>query len=351
MRTRTLALGTAILWMIPSRRAAAQAPSRVSEQWGQARELGGNWLAYPTLIGTAVVSTSFSQYTRLDSESVPALPVGVLGSLDVTEYVPVLHFEQSVAFTNWFEASLGLTGRGVIGVSTPAVVTQGLTGATGFNGGVGFRLFRSDASKTQLTLRLSGGSQWGEVVDIPNLIDNLANAPVRSLQSVVNGNLGSFLLTPHANYTFGGALDLAQAFTSAIALQLEGGVHGNHAQLNPFSAAADARVANGRAATLSWGGAAVTLDGQGIGIPVGLMAEYRASYLSGVLVSSYLDPEGLNQAAALSVLYTGRTDLQLGLTARYVSFPPIVGRDPSGAPAASGQPEVWGVEVGFRHIW
>jgi hypothetical protein len=98
-------------------------------------------------------------------------------------------------------------------------------------------------------------------------------------------------------------------------------------------------------------GAALDIDADPIGLPVALMLEYRGRAVNvsdkGQKEASF-DVSSLEHLVAVGVYYSGRTDLQLGLTG-YTLFGQVPSYGANAIP--SGKPLDLAAQLVFRYFW
>src|SRR5262245_33027545 len=143
---------------------AAKAEAAQTEP-AQTRRVGGHPFLFPILMHTALVTTHVGIREGFAVREVPDLPVGRLGTRDIT----LNGFQQSLDLGFRILPWLGVYGfaRGVIitGVTADSLLVDGASFDFVISGGGVLRLLRDDSTGTQLALRLRVGYSQGR--DIP----------------------------------------------------------------------------------------------------------------------------------------------------------------------------------------
>jgi hypothetical protein len=162
------------------------------------------------------------------------------------------------------------------------------------------------------------------------------------------------LLTPFEGVTYGVSLNLTQAIGRYFGLQASVGYYAESATYRPtrYDVATGGPVM--REHTVSTQrpsfGIAADLDGQPAGLPLALLVEYRAtpSSVTDTQDVRELYASSLEQLVALGLFYSGRTDLQLGVTTYtvYGQLPTL-----SANAMHSGKPLDLALQLVFRYYW
>jgi len=165
------------------------------------------------------------------------------------------------------------------------------------------------------------------------------------------------LLTPFEGVTYGVSLNLTQAIGRYFGLQASVGYYAESATYRPtrYDIASGGPVMQEHTVSTQRPsfGIAADLDGAPAGLPLAVLVEYRATPSS---VTDTQDTEELRELytsslehlVALGLFYSGRTDLQLGVTTYtvYGQLPTL-----SANAMHSGKPLDLALQLVFRYYW
>jgi hypothetical protein len=126
------------------------------------------------------------------------------------------------------------------------------------------------------------------------------------------------LLTPFEGLTYGVSLNVAQAIGSYLGLQASVGYYAESSTYRPtrYDPVSGGPVMREHTVSTQRPSIAVAadFDASPAGLPLAILLEYRATPTSITLDLADNGQTGTEQLVALGLFYSGRTDLQLGLT-------------------------------------
>lgn len=313
--------------------------------------LRGHQFLHPTLQDTAIIATHVGLSEAGVILDADALPVGILGTRDVQLAGFQQRLEFALGITDWL--GIHLDGRGGILVGRNVQSLLYKIGSLEAEGAlsVALRILRSEASGTQLTVRLDGALNTGRDFSVQPLIESLVEAPGTTVESVATGNLRELLQVPVHERGAGVGLYLAQAFTRGFSLQASVSVNAIWRTEAPFLPSAGERVDRDSRTIQGEGAVALTYDFNAHRVPIALLGEYliRLGERTG---PTFLADDIRIHTASLGIYYSGERHLQLGLTAAgRIRSDPLLGFDALGLPAASEPLDLAYGQLSFRYLW
>jgi hypothetical protein len=320
------------------------------------RLLKGHRYLFPVLQdGIPFSTTHFGIRQGLALASYPGVPLGPLGRQDLTASGLAQNFDAGVHITDWLALQATGAGQVITGVNVASIVLSGASFSASGEAGPLLRVLRSDRSGTQVALSVTGGAGTGRSVNVLPLVNALVSTQGQTLDSVLKGNIGKFVLVPTSKATVAGTVSAAQTLTPNFGILASvQGRYTNEVQ-SPFDAAKGTNVDVSSSNVEIKGALALTADGAPSGIPGAIMVEYLAN-ASNVSTGSTTGPSDsssdLGHFVAGGLYYTGRANLQLGVAgAAQLGLRPISGTDAAGAPAKSDAPSVLFGQFILRYIW
>ncbi|MET0595783.1 MAG: hypothetical protein ABW133_24000 [Polyangiaceae bacterium] len=274
--------------------------------------------------------------------TIDGLPTEV-GMRDLSAVTLKEGLDAGVKITDW----LGLFGTGgfrsLIGTNLGSQVFQGSNYDFGGYGGAIVRLLDVKSTGTRLALRASVGYTRGQFVTLYPLFDH----PIMSIQDVFQSNAGSVLATPFSTFEYSGGLAFAQSVSRLFGVQAFAGLGGSSVRLERFNSALNVRESSSITDLTFTIGAAPSIDFNAFNVPVAVMPEYvimRAASSDQVRGAGDFDTR---HQIAVGVYYSGRTNLQLGL-----SWMTVLGIRPLETPQGKSQaPSQQQGEFVLRYIW
>jgi hypothetical protein len=274
------------------------------------RTLKGHTFLYPAYFSSAFITTDFLNSTELHIVQVPDVSTP-LGSFKLHLTGAFEKFELGIKLSDVVGLRLSGGVRALVGTNKPGFVYNGASYDVGAGLRVPIRLLRAESSGTQLTLQPYGAFSGGQMT---TLFPLLRNSPIITAATILQGNLGELLTTPLRTVDFGIALPFAQTFSKNFSLQAIAGVGRNVVVLDQFNPRSGTRDSNSFGNWEFTFGAALAADGSPDGIPLAAMFEWVTDRQT-ASTSLVATPEvGTVTTLALGAYYTGRQNLQLGVT-------------------------------------
>jgi hypothetical protein len=357
---------------------SAAVPAEISENiWGQQRVLGGHSFQLGAFLPSALVSSYVGVRAGFEYHQVPGftqlptlLPSGPqavdLRTLNVAESIDL-----SFRLVDFLAIFADGYGRARVGANINTLLGTGADYTYGGNLGVLLKLFR--VASFQLSVRAQVGYYAGQSAGILALFQDLsaiAQGVVRQVQNnpldfnnAINQLNGAFisatadLLTPFSGVTYGASANFALALGRFVGLQGAAGFYMDNATYLPthydIASNGPISVEHNVVTTQPTFGAALDIDMEPIGFPAAIMLEYRGRAVSvndkaQMSSGGPLDTSSLEHLIALGVYYSGRTDLQLGLTG-YTLFGQVPSYGVNATP--SGKPLDLAAQLVFRYFW
>jgi hypothetical protein len=307
------------------------------------RTLKGNTFLYPAYFSTAFITTDFLNSSELHLVQVPDVNIP-FGSFKLHLVGAVEKFELGIKLSDLVGLRFSGGARAIIGTNKPGFIYNGASYDVGAGLRVPIRLFRSESSGTQLTLQPYGAFSSGQVTTLFAL---LQNNPVITAATILGGNLGNLLTTPLKTIDFGIALPFAQTLSKNLSLQAIAGVGRNVVILDQFNARSGNRDSNSFGNWEFTFGAALAADGSPNGFPLAAMFEWVTDRQTASTSLVATPAVGTVTTLALGAYYTGRPNLQLGLTgALELGLAPVqIDNGESGSPTAED------IRFVLRYIW
>lgn len=382
-------------------------PPKTDATWGQDRVLGGHLFPAATFVPMALSTSYVGVRAGAAYHSVPGYsPVLLLSSGQEPRRVEL----QTVNVTEQVDFALRLHdyialfgdgyGRGRVGANIETLLgTETGSGADyTYGGDVGALVKIVRIGGIQLAVRGQVGYYAGQKAGISALFQDLTaiatdtvNSTVEQLSQALNPNNANYdqsldptnpnfdlnalktaiaaataklnasfaaatkdLITPFHGVAYGASVNLAIALGNAIGLQGSLGYSSDTVTYQPtkFDAGLGTSVLleSKETTTRPYLAAAVDLDAGPIGLPIDILVEYRATPISVKTESEGAShtESSLESLIALGVYYSGRNDLQLGLTG-YTLLGQAAALSPNGA--TSDKPQDFGAQLVFRYFW
>lgn len=334
--------------------ALAQEPDNELRPNPGGRILKGHVLLYPVLAQSAVVSTHVGIREGVASFKADQVPLSTLGPRDTSVTGLQQMLDLSIRFTPWLAAYIEAQGQALVGTNTITLLRRGSAFETSADGGLALRVLRNERSGSQLTVRGWGGLASGTDVTLLPLLASLRNAPGRTLESLIEGGGEDFLVVPTSEYSFGLGVYFAQAFSKAFSLQASSTARRTERTESPFDVVLNSNIEEDLRVFRWHNAVALTYDFAAHGAPVAVLGEYMFALgnRSGGVTSLLLSDDIQSSTVALGLYYSGRPNLQLGLTgAMLLNGEPLQGLTPEGVPAESEKPTLSYTQLILRYIW
>jgi hypothetical protein len=282
---------------------------------------------------------------------IPDFPVLALGDRDIQLSGIQQSLDLGLKLTDWL--GLFAMGRAIIvaGVDRPSLIVDGATLEFGASGGALVRVFRSDSSGTQVSLRAQFAYANRHEVTLQPFVQAVVNATSATLASIVENSLGNLILVPVDETSVRGGVTAAQYLNRYLSAQGSVMLERGWETREPFLLELGERTTDDGDNFRIRFALAAELDFSRLFAPVSLMAEYL--FIHG----ERSDTEGPDvdlgsNNLGIGVYYVGRPNLQLGVGAiTSLSAEPRQGLDENGDPALSGEPTLSSIDLILRYIW
>lgn len=359
----------------PQPTAAAYEAPPPAHHWGSTRVLGGHSFLLGTFVPSGLINSHLgiragleyhqvSGYVQLPSllsmspQEVELKTVNVAETLDLA-----VRLHDHIAIFG------DIHGRARVGANINTLLGTGADYTYGGRLGVLVKLFT--LGSFQASVSGQAGYYTGQSAGILALfqdlniiareaVEQVQRNPVLELDTAVERLNTAFrtatadLLTPFEGLTYGVSLNLTQAIGRFFGLQASLGYYAESATYRPtrYDVATGGPVM--REHTVSTQrpsfGIAADIDFMPAGFPLAFLTEYRATPTSVTDTEDVrkLDVSSLEHLIAVGMFYSGRTDLQLGITTYsvYGQLPTL-----STNAMQSGKPLDLALQLVFRYYW
>jgi hypothetical protein len=338
--------------------ARAQDPARVEDPPqakekldAESRRLHEHVFLVPMLQNSAFVTTHVGIREGFALLDIPDFPVATLGTRDLQLSGVQQSLDLGVALTDWI--GLFAAGRAVVvaGVDRPSLIADGATLEFGAGGGAIARVFKSDSTGTQVSLRAQFAYADRHEITLQPFVQAVVTATSATLAQIVENSLGNLILVPVSETSVQGGVLAAQYFNRYLSAQASVMFDRGWETREPFLLDLGERTAEEGDNFRIRFGLAAELDFTRLFAPVSLMAEYL--FIHGERSDTHgRDVDLGSNNLGFGIYYVGRPNLQLGLgTITTLSAEPRVGLDENGARALSGEPTLSSIELVLRYFW
>jgi hypothetical protein len=308
------------------------APCRAQADHAASRTIGDTTFMLPAWAESAFVLTEFGLREDIEYEQIPNFPVASFGRYDLSW----VQFQETVDVAVRLTSFLGVyaegAASGALGPDTASLLFQGGGLDFGGKGGAVVRLYRNEATRSQVALRVYGGGDSGRTLDLIDFFGAFGIQAARGLQAAVSQSASASQLpamitnqaialadTNYSTIVFyrsssimtGTSLHYAQALVGPLTVQLSGALERTWGQQRPYDLSLqDFAKLSTTDTTLTFDGV-LSYDFNRWSVPVGISAEYSGSKVyrdlngSGVYVpSTHYFGGGL--------YFTGRRGVEIG---------------------------------------
>lgn len=359
----------------PAPQAPAAATHDPSSGWGSTRVLAGHSFLLGSFVPSGLINSHLGIRAALEYHQVPGyvqLPSLVNSGPQEVE-LRTLNVAETLDFAVRLHDHFAIFGDGYgkarVGANINTLLGTGADYTYGGRLGVLVKLFT--LSSFQASVSGQAGYYAGQSAGIMALFQDLniiareavqevqAN-PVIDLNTAVERLNTAFrtatadLLTPFEGLTYGVSLNLTQAIGRYVGLQGSIGYYAESATYRPtrYDVASGGPVMQEHTVSTQRPsfGIAADFDAQPAGFPLAILVEYRATPTSVTDTQEVrqLDVSSLEHLVALGLFYSGRTDLQLGVTTYtvYGQLPTL-----NANAMHSGKPLDLALQLVFRYYW
>jgi hypothetical protein len=353
-----LGAGASILLLASLASAQTSAPNSPAASTGVAvtapspefddRTLAGHTFIYPILQDGAFNTTHFGIRQGFALETIPQFPLSSLGTFSLSATGLVQDFDLAVKILPWIGVYGKAEGTVATGANIDSLLLFGGQFAFDGEGGVVGRIARIESTGTQIAVRLYGGGGTGRNLGVLPLVSELVSNTKSTLGSVVQGNIGKYVLVPVSNDEFGGSVHAAQAAGRFVGIQAALQGQSMRQTTSPYNGTEN--VAATVSTTSLQASVSVDVDASPAGVPLGAMAEYQFQFNDAS--ASSVSTSGTANLLGLGIYYTGRHNLLLGVAGKTeLNQPPLQGVSKTGSAEQSGTPSLYYGQFVLRYIW
>jgi hypothetical protein len=306
---------------------------RADDDHAASRRIGDTTFLLPALADSAFIVTELGLRQDVSYERIPQYPVGASARYDLSWASLDERLDVAVRLRDWLGLYIQGVAAGTVGVDLPSLIFSGGGYTFSGKGGGVARLFRSDSSRTQLSVRAYGAAGTDRSLDLLGLFGAVSvrtgrdlqstaaqNPSASQLQAIVQNELLSLAsqnytdvaLTRGSWWAVGGSVHLAQAIAGPLTLQVSAGLEETLSQSIPFDPNSQHYVTLSSSQTSFSFDGTLSLDLSRWAVPVGFSAEYTEQANYGTVSGRTAVTLGSQQVGG-GVFYTGRRGLQLGL--------------------------------------
>jgi hypothetical protein len=306
---------------------------RADDDHAASRRIGDTTFMLPALADSAFILTEIGLRQDVSYELIPKFPVGSSVRYDLSWASLDERLDVAVRLRDWLGLYIEGIAAGTVGVDLPSLIFSGGGYAFSGKGGAIVRLFRSESTRTQLSVRGYGGAGTDRSLDLLGLFGAVSVRTGHDLQSIVAQNpalnqlpaivQNELLSLAGQNYTnvaltrgswwaVGGSVHLAQGIVGPLTLQVSAGLEETLARSIPYDSTLQDYVTLSSSETSFLFDGVVSLDLSRWAVPLGLSAEYAGQANYGTVAGQAAVIPGSQQVGG-GVFYTGRRGLEVGL--------------------------------------
>ena len=344
-------------------------------KWGSTRVLGGHSFLLGTFVPTGLINSHLGVRAGLEYHQVAGyvqLP-SLLNTRPQEVELETINVAETLDFAVRLHDHFAIFGDGYgkarVGANINTLLGTGADYTYGGRLGVLVKLFT--LASFQASVSGQAGYYAGQSAGIMALfqdlniiareaVEQVQADPVIDVDDAVERLNTAFrtatadLLTPFEGVTYGVSLNLTQAIGRYVGLQASIGYYAEAATYRPtrYDVASGGPVMQEHTVSTQRAsfGIAADFDAAPAGFPLALLVEYRATPTSVTDTQDLtrLDVSSLEHLVALGLFYSGRTDLQLGVTTYsvYGQLPTL-----SANAMHSGKPLDLALQLVFRYYW
>ncbi|MBN1652942.1 MAG: hypothetical protein JXA30_04120 [Deltaproteobacteria bacterium] len=351
-------------------------PSAAEEDWGQYRVLGGHQFPAAIFVPLALSSSYLGVRAGIQYHSVPGFAsLPTLGNGQVQQFADLetVNVAENIDFSlrlHDYVAVFGdAYGEGRVGANIATLLGTGADYTYGGDLGALVKIVRIGGF--QLAIRGQVGFYAGQSAGVLALFEDLTDIAIDALSRILgtsNFTLNSAieqlntsfaaatadLLTPFDGLAYGTSLNVALALGKYIGFQGSLGFLLDTTSYRPtnFDAVLGSPVTFERTerSLRPSVSAAIDFDASPVGLPIDIIVEYRFTPITVERENENgsFTESSIESLIALGIYYSGRTDLQLGVTGyTLLGQAPTLGVN--GLP--SEEPLDIGAQLVFRYFW
>lgn len=358
----TIAFG-AIALASPSARADDDAiPNVLPPTDHGARTLRGHTYVEPATQDTPFITSHVGVRQGLGYFFLPDYPVSADRKTNLVLFALTERVDLQVRLLPW----LAIWGAGEASLATGLDQDSLFYGNSAFlgggRGGGAIRLYRSRERGTQVTVRGYFGGAAGNELALPGFVQAIG---VRATREVATGtvddaekrvvsavnDLSNAAVADTSQVQFGGSAHFAQTLVRMVGLQTSFALARRNAKDERFEPSAQERLVTHTGDTSMRFAVAVSVDGYHLRVPVALLFEYAVEKTFRVVADEHVYVPSAH-LAGFGVFYSGRTDLQLGVSLfgrRNLKALEATALD--GTKAVTGVPTEAFAQFVLRYVW
>lgn len=202
-------------------------------------------------------------------------------------------------------------GRLVTSLNSSTALQSGVRALGRWDVGLMSELYRNDAAGVSLGARIRLAGSAGQQVRPIILVLALRDAPEQTVDQLLAGNIGRYLLTGEHHLVFGAALSVAKSLGRHLGVILSLDARAGSSTWSFFDGVSTTEQSGPRESFNL--GATLNVDVDPY-VPLGIQLEYRLGYVDEEVVEgTAADRPTLAHYLGLGTFYTGHPDLMLGL--------------------------------------
>ncbi len=310
---------------------------------GDERRVDGHVFIFPAFVASSIVASYVGLRVRLGSSIIDNVPTAV-GPFRVTAVTIATGLDAGIKLTDWLGIFGTAAGRSLISTNLEGLLLEGATYDFGGGGGAIVRLFHSDKTGSQLSLRGGAGYTRGQIATLYPLF----STPIDSLDALLQRRLGDEIKTPFSTFTYSGSLAFAQSIGRLLGVQLSAELGGTRFTQEPWDSVRRVRESTAVDDFTFALGVAPSIDFMAVRVPIAVMPEYvvaRAASSAHIRGAGDFDTF---HTVGVGAYYSGRTNLQVGLLwTILLGLRPLDG--PQGRQSDTPSQQYW--QLGLRYIW
>jgi hypothetical protein len=312
--------------------ACVSAPCHAQADHAASRTIGDTTFLLPAWAESAFVLTEFGLREDIEYELIPNFPVASFGLYDLSW----VQFQETVDFAIRVTPFLGVyaegTASGALGPDTASLLFKGGGLDFGGKGGAVLRLYRNEASRSQVAMRVYGGGDSGRTLDLIDFFGAFGIQAAHGLQNAVsqasNANQLPATITNEAialadtNYSpivfyqassimVGTSLHYAQALVGPLTIQLSAALERTWGRQRPYDLGLQDFANISTTDTTITFDEVLSADFNRWSVPLGVSAEYLGTKTYRELNGSSVYIPSTHYIGG-GLYFTGRRGLEIG---------------------------------------
>jgi hypothetical protein len=347
----------------------ASTPCAAQADHAASRTIGDTTFMLPAWADSAFVLTEFGFRQDIQYESIPNFPVASFGRYDLSW----VQFQETVDVAVRVTSFLGVYAEGfasgALGPDTASLLFRGGGLDFGGKGGAVLRLYRNEASRSQVALRIYGGGDSGRTLDLIDFFGAFGIRAARGLQNAVaqtpdasqlparitneavalaNADYSTIVFYQSSSKMTGASLHYAQGLVGPLTVQLSGALERTWGQQRPYDLSLqDFAKLSTTDTSVTWDGV-LSCDFNRWSVPFGVSAEYSGSKTFRALNGDSVYLPSTHYIGG-GLYFTGRRGVEIGaLLFTRRNLKPASGFE---TPESSAKPVGYDGSLVFRALW